>query len=208
MDIKFPQQRNPFPKTMAVAILQTVIALVIGLFLGNALGSLLGTDDSVINTTTYTDYMSAARSMFTDADQLDSYMNTALELHEMDGLRLYSNKSRTSMMASYQGQFCDASELFDDTLMGSLRELMNTEDALYGMETTGGKPIENLRLFNLAVEDQVVYYYLYYDNYGYIGIAYDHTEEVLSQHKDITLQLTQNNPGDQGMWYILYYLED
>ena len=62
MDIKFPKEENPFPKTMAVAVFSVIVAFLIGMFLGNALGALFGTDDSIINTTTYTDYMTAAKS--------------------------------------------------------------------------------------------------------------------------------------------------
>ena len=55
MDIKFPKEENPFPRTMAVAVSAVIVAFLIGMFLGNALGALFGTDESVINTTTYTD---------------------------------------------------------------------------------------------------------------------------------------------------------
>ena len=92
MDIKFPKEENPFPRTMAVAVFAVIVAFLIGMFLGNALGALFGTDESVINTTTYTDYMSAAKSVFSDANQLDSYMDTAQDLRNMNGLRLYGSK--------------------------------------------------------------------------------------------------------------------
>ena len=87
-------------------------------------------------------------------------------------------------------------------------QLMNTEDALYGVETSGGSAITNLRLWNIAVENNVVYYYLYYDEAGYVGIAYDDTETVLADQKDSTVALTKNKAGEHGMWYITYYLED
>ena len=54
----------------------------------------------------------------------------------------------------------------------------------------------------------MVYYYLYYDEVGYVGIAYDDTETVLADQKDSTVALTKNKAGEQGMWYITYYLED
>jgi len=210
MDIKFPQEENPFPKTMATAIFSVIVALLIGMFLGNALGAFFGTDESVINTTTYTDYMTAAKTVFSDANQLDSYMYTAKDLRFMDGLRLYGSKSGGQMLAWYDGTYQTIDELFaaDEEMRQSLRQLMNTEDALYGEETSGGSAIEGLRLWNIAVEDGVVYYYLYYDQYGYIGIAYDDTETVLTNLKDYTLALTQNSEDEQGMWYIIYYLED
>ena len=50
MDIKFPKEENPFPRTMAVAVFAVIVAFLIGMFLGNALGALFGTDESVINT--------------------------------------------------------------------------------------------------------------------------------------------------------------
>lgn len=203
MEIKFPEQENPFPKTMLRAVVSCLFALAIGLFLGNALGALFGTDESVINTSIYTDYMSATKSIFVDADQLDSYMNTAQNFLDMNGLRLYSSKNHDKMLASYNGTFQNAEDMFDEDIMRSLYELMNTDDALYGLETTGGSPIEDIRLWNLAVEDNVVYYYLYYDEAGYIGIAYDHHENVLTDSK-LALPLTQNNAGDTGMWYIIY----
>lgn len=207
MDIKFPEKENPFPKTMATAIISVIAAFVIGLFLGNGLGALFGTDESVVTTSTYSDYMAAARSMFADPNQLDSYMNTAVTMLDMDGLRLYSNKDKDGMLASWNGELVDAAELFDEDVQRSLLEMMNTERALYGQETTAGNPIEGLRLYNLAVKDQVVYYYLYYDKAGYIAIAYDHNENVLAGRNDMTLQLTQNQEGDKGIWYILYNME-
>ena len=54
----------------------------------------------------------------------------------------------------------------------------------------------------------MVYYYLYYDEVGYVGIAYDDTETVLADQKDSTVALTKNKAGEHGMWYITYYLED
>ena len=208
MDIKFPEEKNPFPKTMATAILSVIIAVLIGCFIGNALRALTGTDPSVMNTTTYTDYMYAIRAMFTDADQLDSYMDTAERFRSMNGLRLYGSREGDKMLAFYDGAYVDADELFPEDIQLSLREMMNTEEALYGQEDTAGNAIENVRLFNVAVEDNVVYYYLYYDDYGYIGIAYDDTETVLSEMTDITMALTDNSEEEQGMWYLIFYLED
>lgn len=80
MDMKFPKEENPFPRTMAVAVFAVIAAFLIGMFLGNALGALFGTDQSLINTTTYTDYMTAAKTVFSDPNQLDSYMDTAQDL--------------------------------------------------------------------------------------------------------------------------------
>lgn len=210
MDIKFPKEENPFPKTMTVAVFSVIVAFLIGMFLGNALGALFGTDESLINTTTYTDYMSAAKTVFSDANQLDCYMDTALNLREMNGLRLYSSKDGDKMLAWYNDSYQDMTELFSDNveLQRSLLQLMDTEDALYGEETSAGAAIEGLKLWNLAVENNVVYYYLYYDNYGYIGIAYDDTETVLTDMKDTTMALTSNKENETGMWYIVYYLED
>lgn len=210
MDIKFPKEENPFPRTMAVAVFSVIAALLIGMFLGNALGALFGTDDSLINTTTYTDYMTAAKTVFSDANQLDCYMDTAQDLRFMNGLRLYGSKNGDHMLAWYDGRYQDITELFaeDQEMQKSLIQLMNTADALYGTETSAGMQIDDLRLWNIAVEDNVVYYYLYYDEAGYVGIAYDDTETVLADQKDTTLALTKNNVGERGMWYITYYLED
>ena len=210
MDIKFPKEENPFPKTMAVAVFSVIVAFLIGMFLGNALGALFGTDDSIINTTTYTDYMTAAKTVFTDPNQLDSYMDTAQELRNMNGLRLYGSKNGDHMLAWYDGSYQDISVLFaeDQELQRSLIQLMNTKDALYGVENSAGTAIDDLRLWNIAVEDHVVYYYLYYDAAGYVGIAYDDTETVLADQKDTTMTLVSNKNGEQGMWYIIYYLED
>lgn len=208
MDIKFPTQEDPFGKTMAKAVVCCIIALCIGIFLGNALGAFMGTDESVLTTSAYTDNMAAARSMFTDPDQMNSYMDTAQRVLEMDGLKLYSSRDHQRMLARYQGEFFDAAELLGEDLQPSLIELMNTEDALYGQETAAGTPIEDLRLLNLSVQDGVVYFFLHYDKAGHVGIAYDHTETVLSQDMDHALPLTAKLEGVQGIWYITYRIEE
>lgn len=208
MDIKFPTQEDPFGKTMAKAVICCVIALCLGVFLGNALGAFLGTDESVLTTSAYTDNMSAARTMFTDEDQMNSYMDTAQRVLEMDGLKLYSSRDHQKMLACYQGEYHDAAELLGQDLQPSLIELMNTEDALYGQETAGGAPIEDLRLWNLSVQDGVVYFFLHYDEAGYVGIAYDHNEAVLTQDMDHALPLTAKLEGVQGIWYIIYDMEE
>lgn len=207
MEIKFPEQENPFPKTMAKAIVCCLLALAIGLFLGNALGAFFGTDESVINTSTYADYMAAARSMFTDANQLDSYANTALTFQDMNGLKLYTSRNRDKVLAYWNGEYVDAYTLFDDDVRRSLLELMNTEDALYGQETTGGSPIKDLYLRNVAVADGVVYYYLYYDEAGYIGFAFDSTRQTLAEQSDFALPLTKTESGVYE-WFITYRLEE
>ena len=208
MDIKFPTQEDPFGKTMAKAVVCCIVALCLGIFLGNALGAFLGTDESVLTTSAYTDNMAAVRSMFTDPDQMNSYMDTAQRVYEMDGLKLYSSRDHQRMLARYQGQFYDALELLGEDLQPSLLELMNTEDALYGIETTAGTPIENVRLWNLSVQDGVVYFFLYYDDAGYVGIAYDHTESVLAEDMDHALPLTAKMEDVQGIWYIIYCMEE
>ena len=210
MDIKFPKEENPFPRTMAVAVFAVIAAFLIGMFLGNALGALFGTDQSLINTTTYTDYMTAAKTVFSDPNQLDSYMDTAQDLRNMNGLRLYGSKNGDKMLAWYDRRYQSMEELFadDSEMQKSLIQLMNTGDALYGVENSAGSAITDLRLWNIAVEDNVVYYYLYYDEAGYVGIAYDDTETVLTDMTDTTMALTANRAGEQGMWYITYYLED
>jgi hypothetical protein len=207
MDIKFPQQKDPFPKTMVTAVIACIAALCIGMFLGNAMSALFGLDDSVVNTNNYTDRMSAVRTMFTDADQLDSYVNTALTFQDMDGLKLYTSRNKDKVLALWQGELVDTQELFDEEVQKSLRELMNTADALYGEETTTGEAIEDVYVRNIAVQDGVVYYYLYYDEAGYIGIAFDSTRETLTNQGDTALPLTQTEDGDYE-WYIIYDLED
>lgn len=208
MDIKFPEQESPFRKTLLQAIGACVLALVIGVILGNALGAIFGTDDSVISTSIYTENMAATKALFMDADQLDSYMDTASEFYTMDGLRLYANKDRTGMLCRYQGQDGWSDDLFSDSIQRSLKELMNTEEALLGQTTTAGDPIDGLALTNIAVENGVVFYYLYYDQYGYIGIAYDHNETLSTEMSDYAMPLVKNSEGDSGMWYIIYYLEE
>lgn len=131
MDIKFPTQEDPFGKTMAKAVVCCLIALCLGIFLGNALGAFLGTDESVLTTSAYTDNMSATRSMFTDPDQMNSYMDAAQRVYEMDGLKLYSSRDHQRMLAWYQGQFHDALELLGEDLQPSL----------FGADEHRGRPL-------------------------------------------------------------------
>lgn len=208
MEIKFPEQKDPFRKTFLQAILTCLVAFAIGLFLGNALGAFFGTDESVISTSTYTDNMSAVKSVFADADQLDSYMRTAETFYQMDGLRLYAGRDREGMLCRYEGQDTWSDELFDDEIRRSLKELMNTEEALLGLETTAGEQIEGIALRNIAVENNVVIYYLYYDEYGYIGIAYDHNEILGEEMSEYAMPIFQSSEDVQGNWYIVYYLEE
>lgn len=211
MDIKFPQQENPFPKTMAKAVGACILALLIGVFLGYGMGAMFGNDQSMVNTTAYTDNMYAVKSIFMNADQLESYVVTGVALKDMDGLKLLSCKSGTSMMAQYQGQYVDAAEIFDENVMLSLKMLMNTEEALYGITDSAEDPIEDVQVYNIAVEDGVVYYYLYYSEAGYIGLAYDSTHETLLNQGDYALPLTKTSQFDEKAkyeWYITYFMED
>lgn len=210
MDIKFPEQRNPFPKTMAAAVAAAAVALVIGLFLGYCLGSLFGTNQELINTTNYTDSMAAARTVFIDPDQMDSYVRTAQAFKDMEGLKVYSARNLETTMAQYQGKFQKAEELFDEEILKSLRELMNTQEALYGVTDSMGDPMENIRVYNIAVQDGVVYYYLYYDEAGFVGIAFDEDGAVLSSQGDTALPLTKTSEGEDGhyQWFITYYFEE
>lgn len=209
MEVKFPSQEDPFRKTMAKAVAGCILALAIGLFLGNALSTLFGTDRSVLNTSNYTDRMAAVRTMFTDADQLDSYSRTALTFQDMDGLKLYTSRNQDRVLALWNGEYVDAYTLFDEEIRLSLVEMMNTADALYGVETTAGEQIDNIMLRNVAVSGGVVYYYLYYDDAGFIGLAFDSTHETLIEQEDIALPLTKTSEsGGNYEWFILYSLED
>lgn len=211
MDIKFPQQENPFPKTMIKAVLASLVALCVGIFIGYGMGAMLGNDQSMVNTTAYTDNMYAVKSIFMNADQLESYVVTGIALKDMDGLKLLSNRDHTDMMAQYNGEFVEAESLFSEEIMLSLKMLMNTEEAIYGITDSAEDPIENVQVFNIAVEDGVVYYYLYYDEAGYIGLAYDSTHETLLNQGDYALPLTKTSQFDEKAkyeWYITYFMED
>lgn len=211
MDIKFPQQENPFPKTMIKAVLASLVALCVGIFIGYGMGAMLGNDQSMVNTTAYTDNMYAVKSIFMNADQLESYVVTGVALKDMDGLKLLSNRDHTDMMAQYNGEFVEAESLFSEEIMLSLKMLMNTEEAIYGITDSAEDPIENVQVFNIAVEDGVVYYYLYYDEAGYIGLAYDSTHETLLNQGDYALPLTKTSQFDEKAkyeWYITYFMED
>lgn len=211
MDIKFPQQENPFPKTMIKAVLASLVALCVGIFIGYGMGAMLGNDQSMVNTTAYTDNMYAVKSIFMNADQLESYVVTGVALKDMDGLKLLSNRDHTDMMAQYNGEFVEAESLFSEEIMLSLKMLMNTEEALYGITDSAEDPIENVQVFNIAVEDGVVYYYLYYDEAGYIGLAYDSTHETLLNQGDYALPLTKTSQDEEKAeyeWFITYFMED
>lgn len=203
MEIRFPEQRDEFPKTMLQFVVSVILALAVGLFLGNGLGALFGTDESVVNTSAYTDRMTAIRTVFTDGDQLDSFARTALAMQDMDGLRLYTSRGRDHVMSRWEGRQEDAFGLFDEDIRRSLVELMNTEEALYGVETSGGKPITDVWLRNIAVEDGVVYYYLYYDDAGFAGVAFDSTHETL-YGTDNAMPLTKTSADGEFEWFIIY----
>ena len=206
MDVKFPEQRDEFPATLAKFLAGCLVALAVGLFLGNALGTLLGTDESVLVTSTYADRMSAIRTVFTDGDQLDSYARTAVEMADMEGLKLYSSRNHDKVLASWNGELVDGDSLFDEEIRRSLLEMMNTEDVLYGVETAGGSPITDVYLRNVAVTDGVVCYYLYYDEAGFAGLAYDPGGTHLEGSKN-ALVLTKTSAGVPE-WYILYDMGD
>lgn len=210
MDIKFPEQQNPFPKTMAAAVAAAAVALAIGLFLGYCLGSLFGTNQELLNTTNYTDSMAAARTVFIDPDQMDSYVHTAQVFKDMEGLKVYTARNLETTMVRYQGKLQRAEELFDENVIKSLRELMNTQEALYGVTDSVGDPMEDIRVYNIAVMDGVVYYYLYYDEAGFVGIAFDEDGSVLSTQGDTALPLTKTSEGTDGhyQWFITYYFEE
>ena len=210
MEIKFPEQRNPFPKTLAAALVSAAVALIIGLFLGYCLGSLFGTNQELVNTTNYTDSMSAARTVFIDPDQMDSYIHTAQVFRDMEGLKVYTAKGRETTMVQYEGQYRKPEELFDEDILKSLRELMHTEEALYGVTDSMGDPMEDIRVYNIAVQDGVVYYYLYYDEAGFVGIAFDADGTVLSSEGDTALPLTKTSEGADAhyQWFITYYFEE
>ena len=206
MDIQFPEQQDEFPRTMAKFIGAVLLCLAIGVFLGRGLGALFGTDQSVINTSTYTDRMGAIRTVFTDGDQLDSYARSALALRDMEGLRLIASKNKDTMLALWQNEARPMEELFDEDMQKSLREMMHTEDALYGVETAAGSPIDDVYLRNIGVRDGVVYYYLYYDSAGFAGLAYDRDGSHLTD-TDGALALTRTEAG-VNEWFILYDFED
>lgn len=208
MEIRFPQQEDSFRKTLTQAIFACIAALAIGLFLGNALGAVFGTDDSILSTNTYTENMAAVKTLFTDADQFDSYMQTAMAFREMEGLTLLSARDGETMVGRYQGKISSSDEMFSDEIRRSLKEMMNTEEALWGVTNTAGDPIEGISLRNIAVRDGVVLYYLYYDQYGYIGLAYDHSRTLTEKMPSTAMALAQDTNTEQGMWYLTYYLED
>ena len=206
MDIKFPEQRDEFPSTLAKFLVSVLAALAVGMFLGHALGAFFGTDESVIVTSVYTDRMSAIRTVFTDGDQLDSFSRTALEYADKDGLTLLASRDRDRVMRWSDGLLTDETEASREEIQKSLLELMHTEDGLYGVTDAADNPIDDVWLRNISVKDGVVYYYLYYDEYGYAGVAYDSTGNTLTD-TDGALPLTRTESGVYE-WFIIYDMGD
>ena len=109
----------------------------------------------------------------------------------------YNNKTRQTAQSF--------DELYEKITM-DLIERGKKEDVLYGVETAGGSPITDVYLRNVAVTDGVVFYYLYYDEAGFAGLAYDPGGTHLEDSKN-ALVLTKTSAGVPE-WYILYDMGD
>lgn len=167
-----PAARDEFLPTLGRCILGMIIAALLGCFIGYGVLVIIGQDTDMTVSDGYLDRASASRSGFV-AQNLE-YQQAADALRNYPGIKVLRTASGEPFYW-LDGQKIDPLEIMDSAFAEAIETLFqNSAEALCVESATTEELIQDMLLYNIAVDEHGnVYYYLYYDQYGYICIAYD-----------------------------------
>jgi hypothetical protein len=220
MTVKFDQPKNEFPQTLFKAILSVIVAAILGCILGDSVQAYLGTNMDYEISNRYTERMSAVVTWFAD-DMLPLTDENGVDLQDENGdpiLGVYFQRTGQALsgqgdgeilrsasgqpVAVVDGTAMAAADCYDEELTQSLENLFVVPDCFSdNLDTMTGEPIDDVLLYNIAVRGETVYFYVYYDAYGYVAITYDPTEALASEKDVVSLS---SAPG----WYVVFAYEE
>lgn len=219
MNVQFEKPKNEFPRTMVKAIVWVLLAAAFGCILGDSVQAYLGTNMDYEVSNRYTERMNAAVTWFADdmvpltdengqtlTDENGDpvlgvfFQRVGQALTGQDGVKILRSASGNPVDAT-SGSPLPVDQVYDADLCAYLQELFQVPDCFSdNIDTMTGEPIDDILLYNIAVEGDIVYFYIYYDEYGYMAITYDPTQS-LSENRDV-MELS-SAPG----WYIVFFYE-
>ena len=185
--------RDEFLPTLGRCLLGMVIAILLGCFVGYGLLIMIGHSTELTSSQDYLDRVAASREGFTA--QSMEYQQAADILHRYPGLKVLRTASGEPLYWQ-DGQAVDPASLMDETFEAAIERLFADSEAALSIESpTTEEVIEDMRLYNIAIDDQGhVCFYLYYNPNGFICIVYDEDDSCAEDPTAVAI-MTQ--------WYIL-----
>lgn len=191
-------RRGEFPATLARCLLGMVVAALLGCFIGYGLLIMIGQDTDVTVSDGYLSRAYTGRAGF--IEQNLEYQQAADALRSHPGLRVLRTAAGTPLYW-LDGQEVDPATLMDAEFVDAIEQLFaGSADALQGEDARTGEAIVDMQLHNIAVDDAGhVCFYLYYDTYGYLCIAYDEQNSSAEQENAIAIM---------EQWYLVFNYGD
>lgn len=216
VELEFKEPRDEFPSTMAKAIVSVIVAVIIGCILGDSVSAFFGLNMDYEVTNRYAERYSATLTWF-ENDMVPMTDETGMQMYDENGdpvLAVYfqrvgqaiTGQDGTIILRSADGDpvvvldgaVMSAEEAYGEELGGYLESLFELPDCFEDeIDSMTDEPIDDVYLYNIAVVDTTVIFYVFYDDYGFMAITYDPTESM--EENDNTVALT-SAPG----WYIQY----
>lgn len=186
--------QNEFIVTLSKCLLGIVIAIALGCFIGYGILLMIGHETDMTVSNRYLDRVSASRAGF--IEQGLEYQQAADALRDHTGIRVLRTASGKPLYWQ-DGQQVPAETLMDTSFAQAVESLfLNSSTALSGQLDVTGEPIDDLLLYNIAVDAQNrVYYYLYYDQDGYICAVYDEQNSFSADPNAVVIM---------EQWYLLF----
>lgn len=175
-------------KTAINVIVSVALAICAGLIFADSIRYMFGTDTSTLYTTQFNDRMNSVKAVFTE-DNWD-YQVMAQGLCESSNIQVLRSRSGNAVVYD-NGRHIPAGEYFDNTeLLSALSKLLAGTEAMKNQVGSDSDPIEDIALYNIAVTQQQVMFFLYYDSGGYISIVYD--ESGTYEARSDTIKIMDN----------------
>ena len=192
-----PTRRDEFLPTLGRCLLGMAIAIILGCFIGYGCLLMIGQDSDLTISNRYLDRVAAARSCF--AAQGLEYQQAADALRAHPGVRVLRTAGGEPQYWLDTVQ-ADPQALVGSNFAAAIESLfLNSQQALSGQEDVTEQTIDDLLLYNIAVDPNgCVYFYLYYDPLGYICLVYDN-DGSYAGYKDAVTVMEQ--------WYLLFDYE-
>lgn len=191
-------RQDTFLGVLARCLLGMAVAIALGCFIGYGVLIMIGHETEMTRSQRYLDRSYAGRAGF--VTQNLEYQQAADALRAYPGLRVLRTAEGKPLYWQ-DGQQVDPSALMDETFASAIEILFTgSAEALSGKEDVTETLIEDMLLYNIAVDPQGnVYYYIYYDANGFLCIVYDESGAFADNQNAIML-LEQ--------WYVYFEYQE
>lgn len=171
-------------KTIFKALLSVIAAVFVGYIAFSSLKTMFGFDSDIIVSNAYSNRMAVSKQVF--IERSEEYQTTAVSLLDYEDIKIFRSPEGAPVVL-WEDKLSKPEELFDAETVSAINTIFEESELPAKYETEDGSTITDVRLFNIAVSDGDVLFYMYYGDVGTVAIAYDASGLLLPENGAITI---------------------